>query len=238
MVDNRHNHSLTPGPIFGVRLKPCFGVALPVAGATPRRSPQKMSSPDSDTLRLSHEELCDRIEKLTCGMMDFWKSAHGWAPIEAAGLLNVSTLEWQSSLSESLRRWISAESDGDLILAWANLGALVEGQLKLFLSIYYRDYAADADAIRDRRGRLTEPDRTTIEPLRQFFVRRIWTVGTDWDTYVSLVQQRRNAIHAFRERELGSFQEWRDTLRTHLSFVRDINSRVPYPDSIYEPRET
>lgn len=197
-----------------------------------------MSSPDSDTHRLSLEELCSRIAKLTCGMMDFWKSAHEWAPIEAAGLLSVSMLEWQSSLSESLRRWIYAETDGDLILAWANLGALVEGQLNLFLSVYYKDYAADADAIRDRRGKTTNPARTTIEPLRQFFVGRIWTDGTNWDAYVSLVQQRRNAIHAFRERELGSFQEWRDALRTHLSFVRDINDRVPYPDSIYKPRET
>jgi hypothetical protein len=95
-----------------------------------------MSIPDPDTYELSHAEICECIETLTTKMMDFWKSAHGWAPIEAAGLLNISMLEWQSSLSSSLHRWLSATSNGDLILAWANLGALVEGQLKLFLSIY------------------------------------------------------------------------------------------------------
>lgn len=194
--------------------------------------------PDIDTYEFSHTELCDRIETLTSQMMNFWKSAHGWAPIEAAGLLSISMLEWQASLSSSLHLWLSASSDGDLILAWANLGALVEGQLKLFLSVYYNDYSADADAIRDRRGRLTDPDRSTLEPLRQFFVRRIWTVGRNWNPYVERIQLRRNAIHAFRARDIGTFDEWRDELRTHLSFVRDINGRVPYPDTIWEPRES
>ena len=196
-----------------------------------------MSTPDTDTLTLSADELCTRIETLTTGMMDFWKSADGWAPVDAAGLLSRSMLDWQASLSTSLSRWISASSDGDLILAWANLGALVEGQLKLFLSVYYNDYAADADAIRDRRGRLTDPDASTLEPLRQFFVRRIWTVGTDWNTYVQRIQQRRNTIHAYRARDIGTFEDWQRELPVHLSFVRDINSRVPYPDTVYEPRE-
>jgi len=207
------------------------------AAADFRRSTKIMSTPSTDTIALSAGELCTRIETLTTRMMDFWKSAHGWAPIEAAGLLNRSMLEWQASLASSLCRWVPASSDGDLILAWANLGALVEGQLKLFLSVYYKDYSADADAIRDRRGRLTDPDSSTLEPLRQFFVRRIWTAGRDWNTYVQRVQQRRNAIHAFRARDIGTFDDWRNELPFHLSFVRDINGRVPYPDAIYEPRE-
>jgi hypothetical protein len=170
-------------------------------------------------------------------MMDFWKSTHGWAPVEAAGLLSRSMLEWQASLSTSLLRWVSASTDGDLILAWANLGALVEGQLKLFLSVYYNDYSAEVDVIRDRRGRLIDIDGSTLEPLRQFFARRIWTVGSDWNVYIKRIQKRRNAIHAFRARDIGSFEDWRNELPVHLSFVRDINSRVPYPDTIYEPRE-
>jgi hypothetical protein len=45
-----------------------------------------------------------------------------------------SRLDWQVSLSSSLRNWVrdplTALSDGDLILAWTNLGALIEGTLK------------------------------------------------------------------------------------------------------------
>jgi hypothetical protein len=169
-------------------------------------------------------------------MMIFWKSARGWAPIDAAGLLSRSMLEWQVSLSSSLRRWIGSSSDGDLILAWANLGALVEGQMKLFLSVWYRDYKNDADAVR-RKGKLEDPDESKLESLRQFFVKRIWTTGEDWNGYVELVQTRRNAIHAFKTRDLGSFDEWRTQLCKHLLFLRDMNKRLPYPDDIYVPTE-
>jgi hypothetical protein len=197
-----------------------------------------MLTPDRDTLALSVDELCVRIETLTTQMMNFWKSSDGWAPIEATGLLTRSKLEWQASLSSSLRRWASASSDGDLILAWANLGALVEGQLTLFLSVNYNEYTSDEKPIRDRlTGSLIDPDRSELEGLRRFFVRRIWTLGRDWNPYVERIQRRRNAIHAFRARDIGMFADWGNELAFHLSFIRDINSQMPYPDSICEPRE-
>jgi hypothetical protein len=162
--------------------------------------------------------------------MDFWKHASGWAPAEASGLLDKSMLEWQASLALGLSRWVGAKSAGDLILAWANLGALVEGQLKLFLCVYYNDYKSSVDAIREKKGKLADPDGCQIEPLRQFFERRIWDAGTNWNPYVKLVQQRRNAIHAFKHRDIGTFVEWQDALRLHLSFVRDTGGGLPYPD--------
>ncbi len=195
-----------------------------------------MCMPDLDTLEISYSSLCSRIETLTTQMMDFWISSDGWAPFEAARLLNRSMLGWQASLSSSLNRWLSASSDGDLIMAWANLGALVEGQLKLFLSVYYNQYIVDSDSIQ-QHGSIIDPDRSRLEPLRQFFVRRIWTTGRDWNPYVERIQQRRNAIHAFRSRDIGTFSEWREELRFHLSFIRYINRRLPYPDTVYEPRE-
>ncbi|MCC5847263.1 MAG: hypothetical protein JJU29_04140 [Verrucomicrobia bacterium] len=189
-----------------------------------------MNHPNSDTLNFDPEELCQRIAALTRSMMDFWEDG-GWAPGEAALLLDKSMLHWQSSLAESLTRWMNATSEGDLILAWANLGALIEGQLKLFLCVYYHDYTNDLEGIR-RRGKRIDPDGSQLEELRQFFVKRIWDVGTNWNPYVQLVQQRRNAVHAFQHRELGTHTEWMDALRLHLSFIRDLNGSLPYPDEI------
>jgi hypothetical protein len=186
-------------------------------------------SPDSDTLNYMPEELCKRIAKLTSGIMEFWKHSSGWAPAETAGLLDRSMLDWQISLAASLSRWIDATSSGDLILAWANLGALVEGQLKLFLCVFYHDYKTDVDAIR-KKGKLADPDACGLEVLRLFFVKRIWDAGTNWNPYVQLVQQRRNAIHAFKHRNIGNFNEWHDALRLHLSFVRYTGGGLPYPD--------
>lgn len=185
---------------------------------------------------LSIDDVCSRIHVLTSGMMDFWKSAHGWAPVDVAGLMSKSMLEWQSSLSDCLSKWLSGTTTGELILAWANLGSLVEGQLKLFLSVWYDDYAADAEAIK-KKGKLQDPDILTLECLRQFFAKRIWDKSDNCDRWIRHIQEKRNAIHAFRHRDIGTFNMWRQDLRNHLAFIRDINSRLPYPDEVYEPRE-
>lgn len=186
-------------------------------------------NPDSDTLNFTPSQLCNRIAVRTKSIMEFWQHSSGWAPADVSGLLDSSMLEWQTSLSASLLRWVGATSSGDLILAWTNLGALVEGQLKLFLCVYYLDYKADVDAIR-KKGKLADPDGCALEPLRQFFVKRIWDVGTNWNPYVEDVQRRRNAIHAFKHRNIGTFVDWETGLRLHLSFIRDVGGRLPYPE--------
>jgi hypothetical protein len=53
------------------------------------------------------------------------------------------------------------------------------------------------------------------------------------------VQERRNALHAYRARNIGTFQEWRKALRVHLTFVRDTGGALPYPDEYFHGlRET
>ena len=209
-----------------------------IEGSVTGRCSCQTMTPDTDTLDYTPEELCSRIATLTGSIMDFWKHSDGWAPAEAAELLDRSMLGWQVSMASSLRRWIGAVSPGDLILAWANLGALVEGQLKLFLSVHYCDYKSDIDAIR-RRGKQLDPDIWALGELRQFFVKRIWDVGTNWNPYVQMVQKHRNAIHAYQRRDIGTFADWQDALRVHLSFVREVGGGLPYPKSHFDGlRET
>lgn len=196
-----------------------------------------MIQPDTDTLDYDADELCRRIASLTRCIMDFW-SGSSWAQGEAATLLDRSMLHWQASLAESLSRWVNMNSDGDLILAWTNLGALVEGQMKLFLCVYYHNYANDLDGIL-RRGRRINPDESQLEELRQFLVKRVWYVGVNWSEYVELVRERRNAVHAFKRRDIGTLDEWTHALRLHLSFVRDVGGGLPYPDEQFSGlRET
>ena len=77
----------------------------------------------------SREETINRIINLTEGLSDFWKSPHGWAPIEAANLLTKSRLDWQASLARQLKLFLDETNteSGFLILAWATLGSLTEG---------------------------------------------------------------------------------------------------------------
>ena len=90
----------------------------------------------------------DAISKRTS---TFWKAAHGWAPKEAADLLSRSRLDWLDSFNRSLRARVQEviEHPGEpavLILAWAHMRTLVEGQLKLLLAVFLMDYLKDAHA--------------------------------------------------------------------------------------------
>ncbi len=87
-----------------------------------------------DTLTIA--EVIDRIERLNTQLAAFWSKSDGWAPAHVAGLLGKSRLDWQVSLSGTLRLWVKRSqmytklSAGELILAWANLGSLLEGSVK------------------------------------------------------------------------------------------------------------
>lgn len=182
---------------------------------------------------LSIDEVVDRIISLNDKLREFWTKAKGWAPIEAAKLLSKSRLDWQVSLSKCLKIWLKKplpnDKNGCLILAWANLGSLLEGTMKLFLSVWYKDYKVDVNAIR-KKGKLIDPDGLQLEPLRQFFNKRIWRKGDeDWNAWIQHIQYKRNAIHAYKSRNIGNFNEFLNDIRKYLKFVEYINSRLPSP---------
>lgn len=186
----------------------------------------------------SLSEVINQIEALNRKLAGFWKAAHGWAPIEAAGLLSKARLDWQVSLSASLRLWLhdppDTLSDGDLILAWANLGTLIEGTLKLFLSVYYTDFRADAENLKkagafDHKAQMSKsPDGLTLEPLRKYVAARD-LIGASGDALAKLVQERRNAIHAFKDRPIGDGWEFWQAVRDYLDMLSDLDDRLPYP---------
>lgn len=181
------------------------------------------------TKQMAIKEVVFRIVDLNKSLAEFWGKASGWAPTDAANLLSRSRLDWQVSLSESLGHWTGRKklSDGDLILAWANLGSLVEGTMKLFLSVHYDDYKKDIFAIR-KRGQLVDPDQLMLEHLKQFFKTK--EIFIHWNKFVELVQQRRNAVHAFRTRKIGTHSEFCKTVIQYHEFLLEIKADLPYPD--------
>ncbi|CAH2714782.1 hypothetical protein BACCIP111895_01958 [Neobacillus rhizosphaerae] len=189
---------------------------------------------------LAYCEIVDKIVEINNHVKNFWSRAQGWAPLEAAELLTKSRLDWLSSLSNSLYKWenepISGAEEGDLILAWANLGALVEGTMKLFLSVYYNDYKSDINAIVQRK-KTVDPDGAMFNGLREFFYRSVWLdeereEKNDW---LVKIQSKRNAIHAYKDRDISKFSTYRKEVKNYLIFLIDILKRVPYPDDHFGP---
>jgi hypothetical protein len=105
-------------------------------------------------------EIVQRITKLNSGIQKFWSKSHGWAPVEAAGLLAKSRLDWQVSLSKTLTLWLQKKplTPGELILAWSNLGSLVEGTLKTFLQFGTRTILRTLSISRNRTLTITRKE--------------------------------------------------------------------------------
>lgn len=191
-------------------------------------------------------EVIDRIETLNRGIATFWSKSDGWAPVAAAGLLGKSRLDWQVSLSGSLHLWIrepaQALTPAELILAWANLGSLIEGTIKTLLSVWYESYKADIDNLKSAKAydnvkqAAHAPDGLRLEQLRKYCKAQN-LLGAAGDQLVELVQRRRNAIHAFKDRPIGDGVEFQGALRGYLALLRTVNARLPYPDEIYMPCE-
>lgn len=185
-----------------------------------------------------HELVVDEIVKKHIALDSFWRNSAGWAPSEAADLLEKSRLDRQVALSKCLSLWKGnfdeEVRDGMLILAWANLGSLVEGTLKLFLAVWYNTYEEDDDSPK-RQGKLISPDKLTLEQLRQFFVKKGF-LSSAFTEFVATVQARRNAIHSFKDREIGNENDFFEALCKYRDLIEDIDLSLPYPDS--PPYET
>lgn len=189
---------------------------------------------------LTYKETVDKIIELNEHIKSFWSSAHGWAPIEAADLLSKSRLDWLVSLSHSLYKWETNSQNesesGDLILAWANLGTLVEGSMKFFLSVFYNDYKNDINALK-RSGKQVDPDGAMFNGLRTFFENSVWLVTEckDKNDWLIKIQMKRNAIHAYKDRDIEDFKSFKLQVNKYLSFLIDLLERIPYPDNYYGP---
>src|SRR4030095_10017067 len=91
------------------------------------------------------EAIIAEIVQITAQVMDEWKDG-ACAPPKAVELLKRSRLDWLVSLSRSLKLWADdtprpEDNDGLLILAWANLGSLVEGWMKFILCVWEHAYS-------------------------------------------------------------------------------------------------
>ncbi len=206
---------------------------------------QWMAATNSD----SHQpigEIVTRIVTLLTRMAAFWSNCAGWAPDDAAEMLSKSRLDRLASMAETLRRWVEIPpeeiSDGDLILAWTNLGSLVEGTLKLFLCVYLRDFKADdantkkTQAYHKRDQLLLDPDGLYMHVLISYF-EEAYLLPDDELELAKRIQIKRNTIHVFKDLDIGNALDFRAAVRDYRQMLLSINSRLPYPDEIYEPRD-
>lgn len=171
------------------------------------------------------------IAKISTDAASFWRAAHGWAPREAADLLAESRLNWLASLSGTLKLRVREvrehpKEPGVTVIAWAHLRALVEGHLKLFLAVFLLDYLSDSCAP-CHKGQIVRPEDLSLERIRHFLTKR--ELLSHHHTFISHIQQRGNAIHAFSNRDIGSGEEFLEYIPLYRDFLLDLDASLPKP---------
>lgn len=161
--------------------------------------------------------------------------APGWAPEVATELLTRSRLDRQAALCRCLRAWLDPppreRADGSLILAWVNLGSLVEGALQFFLSVYAHDYANNP--VRRKRNAM-DVQELMFQQLQEFFRDAVWTdeQRQRWDPWLETVRLRRNAIHAYEDRDIGTHDDFLRAVVTYRELAHELEGQLPEWPSI------
>lgn len=145
----------------------------------------------------------------------------GWAPEPAARLLSEARLDWQLSLAETIKMWLGRElSSGELILAWTNLGSLLEGTLAVFLTVYYNNYERDRPTSKDA------PQKLILKDMQAYFRKQDISDAAQ-DDLIDLIRKRRNAVHSLRNREIGNAEEFTKCFVHYCMFASDLRNRWP-----------
>lgn len=198
--------------------------------------PRESCIPYMECNSLNQEDKMDdgsleQIRSKTKTTIQSWSETCGLAPEGVTDKFDAAMLNWMNDLTDSLDIWIAKSldmTDGELILAWTNLGALVECWLRFFYCAYYEDYMKSPKL--GKKGKPLEPDdkAMTFDYLIQY------SKGILWDSlqdplylWVYQIQHYRNAIHAFSYREIGHPSDFILNIGQYSLFVDEVIDRLP-----------
>lgn len=161
---------------------------------------------------------------------DLWRYNNFVAPVSVQNKMNKAKLDWLVELTQTLAIWINKDkklTDGELILAWTNLGAIVECWLKFFFCVFYEDYKRSAFAI-NYKGKFIEPNSSNFDSLIANNIGILWDNEEDCEhQWVKEVQHNRNAIHAFNPREIGDEASFLEGILKLEVFVDHVTAHFP-----------
>ena len=177
-----------------------------------------------------------KIIRVTEAQERFWSRPHGWAPSAAADLLAEARLDRQLSFTHTLHEYLQPFSpdvaEARQILGYTTLRSLCEGALKLFFSVWFEDYCQDKDAVYGPKQTLVSPEEIAYDRLIALYTKK---GESKFETFLRRVQERGNAIHHFRDRDIGTQSDLIADIVEFKEFLLAVNSQLPYPDEIYDP---
>ena len=174
-----------------------------------------------------HDTL-DYIINRTDNITLLWENAAtASAPKNVVIKMNAAMFGWMRDLTRTLRLWSdkgSSMTDGELILARSNLGAIVESWLKLFYCAYIDDYKKNPVS---KNRKVIEPNNLSFEDLKSYSEGKLYKAGDGWKDWIDSVQKKRNAIHSFNKRDIGNAGDYYDDLEKLYSFIEKLRMQLP-----------
>lgn len=174
--------------------------------------------------------------KATKGLKEFWGDGYckDWISDKAYEHLSAARLDRWLSMTYLMKEWFKESINEELtpsfqIIGWANLGVLLECSIKLFLVVYIEAYEEDNDAPRTKSN-IINPEKLTLEQLRIFFSKKQIVMKPDeWSKWILFVQNQRNAIHCFMDRNLADFKELEKNVKLYTIFLIHLYNSMPHP---------
>ena len=159
-----------------------------------------------------------------------WSDIHGIAPAETASIMDKAMLNWLTELTNALEIWINKGEDmtiGELLLARVNIGSIVESWLRHFYTAYQENYMKNP--IRDKKQRIKAPEKDlSFEELKNLSIGILWDDKQDkMYKWVDSVQHKRNAVHSYLYKEIGTAADFMNDINTLRCFIELIERRLP-----------
>jgi predicted RNase H-like HicB family nuclease len=140
------------------------------------------------------------------------------------------------SLSRTLRYWAKWPlTEGELILAWVNLGALLEGTLKGFLTVYSDDFVGDTNNHNSvnavykkgaKKNSLKHPGDLKPEDLINYFRLQNLLSENELETVVR-IRNNRNSVHALLDNKLDPQDKFVKSVEEYRSIQLKLYNQLP-----------
>ena len=159
-----------------------------------------------------------------------WEDIHGITTEDTANIMDKAMLNWLTELTNTLEIWIQKGENmttGELLLARVNIGSIVESWLRHFYTAYHEDYMKNP--IKDKKQKVKAPEKDlSFEELKNFSIGILWKDKND-DMYkwVDSVQHKRNAVHSYIYKDIGTPRNFLDDIDMLRKFIELIERRLP-----------
>jgi len=171
-----------------------------------------------------------RVIAVTKRQKQFWSKSHGWAPDEAANILEKARLDRQISFAYTLHGYLAPfppdAAEAYHIIGYTTLRSMCEGALKLFFSVYFEDYKKSKEAVYDKKKNIVPPKDLSFDKLIQMYAKH---GDSAFKSFLERVQQRGNAIHHFADRNIGTQAELIEDIVGFEAFLHAVDCQIPYP---------